>query len=97
MSPWAILQIDASADSRTIKRAYARLLKLNRPDDDPEGFQRLHQAGWPHQNVAGLYAGATAVLAVLQLLLGLNGILVGAVAVISAGVWLDQKAAVPFA
>lgn len=44
MSPWAILQIDASADSRTIKRAYARLLKLNRPDDDPEGFQRLHQA-----------------------------------------------------
>ena len=60
-------------------------------------FQRLHQAGWPHQNVAGLYAGATAVLAVLQLWIGLGGVLVGAVAVISAGLWLDQKEAVPFA
>ena len=60
-------------------------------------FQRLHQAGWPHQKVAGLYAGATAVLAVLQLTIGLGGVLVGAVAVISAGLWLDQKEAVPFA
>ncbi|WP_413295498.1 MraY family glycosyltransferase [Synechococcus sp. MIT S9452] len=60
-------------------------------------FQRLHQAGWPHQNVAGLYAGATAVLALLQLTIGLGGVLVGAVAVISAGLWLDQKEAVPFA
>ena len=60
-------------------------------------FQRLHRAGWSHQNVAGLYAGATAVLAVLQLTLGLSGILVGAVAVIGLGLWLDQKEAVPFA
>jgi len=54
-------------------------------------------AGWPHQNVSGLYAGATAVLAVLQWLLGLRGVLFGAVAVISAGLWLDKKQAVPFA
>mgnify|MGYP001353476386 FL=1 len=60
-------------------------------------FQRLHRAGWSHQNVAGLYAGATAVLAVLQLTLGLSGVLVGAVAVIGLGLWLDQKRAVPFA
>ena len=60
-------------------------------------FQRLHRAGWPHQNVAGLYAGATAVLAVLQLTIGLGGVLVGAVAVIGLGLWLDQKEAVPFA
>ena len=60
-------------------------------------FQRLHRAGWSHQNVAGLYAGATAVLAVLQLTLGLNGVLVGAVAVIGLGLWVDQKEAVPFA
>ena len=60
-------------------------------------FQRLHRAGWSHQNVAGLYAGATAVLAVLQLTLGLSGVLVGAVAVIGLGLWLDQKEAVPFA
>ena len=60
-------------------------------------FQRLHRAGWSHQNVAGLYAGATAVLAVLQLTLGLGGVLVGAVAVIGVGLWLDKKEAVPFA
>ena len=60
-------------------------------------FQRLHQAGWPHQNVARLYAGATAVLALLQLTIGLGGVLVGAVAVIGLGLWLDQKEAVPFA
>ena len=60
-------------------------------------FQRLHRAGWSHQNVAGLYAGATAVLAALQLTLGLGGVLVGAVAVIGLGLWLDQKKAVPFA
>ena len=60
-------------------------------------FQRLHRAGWSHQNVAGLYAGATAVLAVFQLTLGLKGVLVGAVAVIGLGLWLDKKEAVPFA
>ena len=60
-------------------------------------FQRLHRAGWSHQNVAGLYAGATALLAVLQLTVGLGGVLVGAVAVIGLGLWLDQKRAVPFA
>jgi hypothetical protein len=38
------LDIDETADERTIKRAYARLLKVHRPDDDPEGFQRLNQA-----------------------------------------------------
>ena len=60
-------------------------------------FQRLHRAGWPHQKVAGIYAGATALLAMLQLAIGLNGVLVGAGAVISAGLWLDKKEAVPFA
>ncbi|MFT3668130.1 MAG: J domain-containing protein [Pseudoxanthomonas sp.] len=42
--PYALLEIDDDADERTIKRAYARLLKVHRPDDDPEGFQRLNQA-----------------------------------------------------
>lgn len=41
---WEVLGIDVSADQREIKRAYSRLLKLNRPDDDPEAFQHLHQA-----------------------------------------------------
>lgn len=38
------LGIAADADERTIKRAYAAKLKTTRPDEDPEGFQRLHEA-----------------------------------------------------
>ena len=60
-------------------------------------FQRLHQTGWSHQKVAGVYVGATALLAVLQLATGLGGVLFGAIAVICLGVWLDNKVAVPFA
>ncbi|MEA5667977.1 heat-shock protein, partial [Stenotrophomonas sp. MH1] len=43
---WAleVLELDASADERAIKRAYARLLRSNRPDDDAAAFQRLHEA-----------------------------------------------------
>lgn len=39
-----VLGLAPDADERTIKRAYAALLKLTRPDDDPEGFQRLNDA-----------------------------------------------------
>ena len=42
--PWGFLNIEATADKREIKRAYARLIKTCRPDDDPEGFQRLREA-----------------------------------------------------
>lgn len=41
---WQTLGLDDDADERSIKRAYARLLKQNRPDDDPEAFQRLRNA-----------------------------------------------------
>ena len=44
MSPWALLGIAPTADAAAIRRAYARRLKLTRPDEDPEGFQRLVQA-----------------------------------------------------
>lgn len=42
--PWSTLQIEATDDVRVIKRAYAKLLKQNRPDDNPQGFQQLHHA-----------------------------------------------------
>lgn len=38
------LGIDLDADERTIKRAYAAKLRTTRPDEDPEGFQRLNEA-----------------------------------------------------
>ncbi|MET0265138.1 MAG: J domain-containing protein, partial [Duganella sp.] len=41
---WATLGIAPTADERSIKRAYARLLKGTRPEDDPAAFQALHDA-----------------------------------------------------
>lgn len=43
---WALeaLGVEPGADERAIKRAYARLLRDNRPEDDPQAFQRLHEA-----------------------------------------------------
>ncbi|WP_322843517.1 J domain-containing protein [Pseudomonas sp. B33.4] len=41
---WAILGLEADSDLRSIKRQYAALLKVHRPDEDPSGFQRLREA-----------------------------------------------------
>lgn len=44
MSPFKILGLDDAADIPQIKRAYAKLLRTHRPDEDAAAFQRLHEA-----------------------------------------------------
>ena len=59
-------------------------------------FQRLHQAGWPHSHVSSLYIVATSVLALALLAGGWAWVVGLAAAELLAGVWLDQRMAVPF-
>lgn len=44
MNWWEILEISKDSDLKTIKRAYAKLLKIFNPEDDAEGYQRLREA-----------------------------------------------------
>ncbi|WMJ71011.1 molecular chaperone DnaJ [Stenotrophomonas sp. 24(2023)] len=39
-----VLELGQDADERSIKRAYAKRLRVTRPDDDPVAFQQLHEA-----------------------------------------------------
>ncbi|MBV8464964.1 MAG: hypothetical protein JO218_03370 [Burkholderiales bacterium] len=41
---WQILGIAPTPEERDVKRAYAKLIKTTRPEDDPEAFQRLRNA-----------------------------------------------------
>lgn len=41
---WSVLGIEPTQDLSEIKRAYARQLKNTRPDQDPQGYQRLREA-----------------------------------------------------
>jgi len=43
MSPFSLLGLPPDADERAIKRAYAQRLRQIRPEDDAQGFQRLHE------------------------------------------------------
>ncbi|WP_099189609.1 J domain-containing protein [Tepidibacter mesophilus] len=43
MNWWEILDIPYDSDLKTIKKAYAKLLKIYNPEDDPEGYQRLRE------------------------------------------------------
>ncbi len=43
-NPFRVLGLDRKADITKIKRAYAKLLRTHRPDEDAAAFQRLHEA-----------------------------------------------------
>lgn len=44
MDCWQYLEIEPTNDIRVIKKAYAKRLKLTKPDEKPEEFQELHNA-----------------------------------------------------
>ncbi|QLO37389.1 SEL1-like repeat protein [Klebsiella sp. RHBSTW-00484] len=44
MTCWEILGLTPGAESREIKRRFAQLVKVNRPEDDPAVYQRLRDA-----------------------------------------------------
>ncbi len=44
MDIWTLLGIEKTADTKVIKRVYAKMLKNYHPEDDPEGFMRLRKA-----------------------------------------------------
>lgn len=51
MNPWTLLGLAPTGDEREIKRAYARKLKVTRPDDDPVAYQALREAyDWALRN-----------------------------------------------
>ncbi|MEO7096502.1 MAG: J domain-containing protein, partial [Polyangiales bacterium] len=39
-----VLAVDREADAETVRRAYARAVRLHKPERDPEGFQRVRAA-----------------------------------------------------
>ena len=44
MNAWHILGLEPGADERSVKRAYAALLKRTRPEDDAAAYQALREA-----------------------------------------------------
>ena len=44
MNAWKILGIEPTSDKKTIKRAYAKLLKQYHPEENPEKFKQIQAA-----------------------------------------------------
>ncbi len=44
MKDWEVLGIEPTLDASVIKKAYAKQLKLNHPEDNPQGYQELREA-----------------------------------------------------
>src|SRR5690606_23027916 len=60
MTYWNLLGIDPTADESVIKKAYANLLQVYHPEEDPEGYQRLREAyEWTKKRAKALQAEET--------------------------------------
>ena len=44
MTCWELLGLEPGAQPREIKRRFAQLVKINRPEDDPQAYQQLRDA-----------------------------------------------------
>lgn len=66
----ALLELTASTTEADVRRAYARRLKDFRPDEDPEGFQRLVRA----RDAALAWARSSAKTVAAPPRAGLNGL-----------------------
>lgn len=44
MNWWNVLEVSHDSDLKTIKKAYAKLLKIHNPEDDAEEYQKLREA-----------------------------------------------------
>ncbi|MDE7244922.1 MAG: hypothetical protein K2O18_13245 [Oscillospiraceae bacterium] len=51
--PWSELGLDGPSALGEVKRAYAQKIKTAHPEDDPEGFSRLHRAYQAARQLAG--------------------------------------------
>jgi len=60
-------------------------------------YQRLHQAGWSHAKVSGVYISSTIVLVCSNLIGGLGLVIGMALIELLYGYWLDRFVAIPFA
>lgn len=52
---WNELEIEKTNDKKAIKKAYLKKLKITNPEDNSEGFMRLHDAYEAAMSVCNYY------------------------------------------
>ncbi|MEX3842342.1 hypothetical protein [Paraburkholderia sp. BR10882] len=63
--PWSVLEIESDSDERAVRRAYARVLKQQRADENPEQFQALRGA-YEHALMLARHTAQAVTIAVVE-------------------------------